>query len=335
MILAIIQRLPTHPKRVIRTGKFSDFQQLCGNFEAESYLAAHAACHATMNGMDRTVAADADITNRESLKSAIKMIFENGPFDALVIPGLTDFAMQQFVCHECQECAGAFSFVLFLDPERHATAESIVAQQELLPRFAKYAFPWVSTVTPCRRSAEWLPASCVIAPLALNTARYLRGVHELATLNANDMVTLANKDVEVLMNKREDRRPVIGRYAETKLTPMAPQAFVEVPGVFRDPEPQTETDAQEKAAEDSISRELELRCQEMIRQYVTNGPNLWSALERTSMSVLNEARSRGLIKNFHVRCDAETASWGTEDKPVVEVLIEYPKRVKEIKFTWK
>ncbi|MBQ9395837.1 MAG: hypothetical protein IJU23_10050 [Proteobacteria bacterium] len=287
--------------------------------------------------MDRTLAADADMTNEESLKSAISLIFENGPFDALVLPGLTNFALQQFVCSECQKLAGAFPFVIFLDPERNADAETIISQQKLLPRFAKYVFPWVSTVTPCRRSAEWLPASCVIAPLALGTARFLRGVHELATLNPNDMAALADNDVEILMNKREDRRPVIGRYAETRLKPSAPQAFVEVPGVFRDPAPQStgETDEKEKAAEDQIARELELRCQEMIRQYVTNGPNLWNALERTSISVLTEARSRGLIKNFHVRCDAETASWGTEDKPVVEVLIEYPKRVKEIKFSWK
>lgn len=335
MILAIIQTIPTHPKRIIRTGKFSDFQQLCGNFETESYLAAHASCHATMNGMERTLAADADISNKESLKSAIKMIFENGPFDALVIPGLTDFALQQFVCSECQIHAGTFSFILFLDPERNAKPEAIISQQKLLPRFAKYVFPWISTVTPCRRSAEWLPGSCVIAPLALGKARYLRGVHELAAVSPNDMALMAENDIEILMNKREDRRPVVGRYAETNLKTAAPKAFVEVPGVFRDSAPEESIDSDEKAAEDAIARELELRCQEMIRQYVTNGPNLWKALERTAISVLTEARSHRLIQNFRVRCDAETASWGTEDKPVVEVLIEYPKRVKEIKFTWK
>lgn len=336
MILAIIQTIPTHPSHVVRTDSFAKFQQICGMIEQTDYLAAHASCHATMNGIERTLACDANILDKDSLLHALNAIFEAGPFDALVIPGLTDFELQKYICSICQTHASDFKFTVFLDAERHEGIENIISHQETVPRFARYAWPWVSTVTPGRRSAIWLPASCLIAPLALGKTKHLRGVHDLAGMRPDDIARLAEHDVELLINKTEQRRPVIGRYqTETPAVRPVKQAFVEVPGVFAKNDEEIPKDPNETVFENDLAEELHRRCDELIKQYAVNGPQLWSALQRTAFAVLNEAKSRGNIINFHVRCDEETASWGTPEKPVVEVLIEYPKRVKEIKFNWK
>ena len=333
--LAIIQSIPTHPGFVVRTDSFAKFQQICGMIESTSYLAGHASCHASMNGIERTMTADADIHDKDSITNALKMLFDADPFDALVIPGLTDFELQKHICSICQSRDP--NFTVFLDADRQADMDTIIAHQQAVPRFARFAWPWISTVTPGRRSAEWLPASCVIAPLFLGKARYLRGVHDLSGLKPADIAKLSKNDVELLVHKTDNRRPVIGRYiSEQPVIQPIKQAFVEVPGVFaknteNEEKPQ---DPNEVSFENALAEELHRRCDELIRQYAVNGPELWSALQRTAFAVLNEAKSRGNIVRFHVRCDAETASWGTPEKPVVEVLIEYPKRVKEIKFNW-
>lgn len=334
MILAIIQHLPKNPRRVVRTDSFARFQGICGMIEQESYLAAHAACHATMNGMSRTLACDADITDKASLKQAVDAIFEAGPFDALVVPGMTDFELQKWVCECCRNHASAFDFRLFLDPPKSAEVSQIIARQKTLPRFSAYCWPWMSTLTPGRRSAEWLPPSCLITPLALGCATWLKGVHDFPGMSEADAYDLSECDVEVMTQKTINRRPVIGRFAPLKPVsqPRPTQAFADVPGVFAPGDDDDRDEGDKSSIETAIQEELQDKCNALIRQYSKNDAALWGALQRTAISILSGYQSRGLIKAYHVRCDAETASWGTAEAPVVEVLVEYPKRVREIRF---
>lgn len=338
MILAIIQTLPNHPRHVVRTDSFAKFQNICGMLEQTNYLAAHAACHATMNGISRTLAKDADISDKASIEQAIAALFEAGPFDALVIPGLTDDERQKEVCECCQNHVSDFEFRIFLDPPKSAAAADIIAHQKALPRFASYCWPWIPTITPGRRSAEVLPPSCLIAPLALGCATWLKGVHDLDNISGDDACDLSECDVEVMTVKTINRRPVIGRFAPLKpvAQPRPMQAFVDVPGIFADPKADADRDDGDKTSiETAIQEALREQCNTIIKQYPKNDASLWSALQRTAISILSGYQSRDLIKAYHVRCDAETASWGTAEAPVVEVLVEYPKRVREIRFCVK
>ena len=359
MILAIIQAIPTHSRRVIRTDSFAKFQHLCGMIEQTSYLAAHAACHATMNGASRTLVADADITMHESVLSALRCIFAEGPFHALVIPGLTDWTLQKDVCRFCQEHSGDFHFKLFLDPERGLAPEIIVERQEELPSFGYFAWPWVSTVTPGRRSSEWLPPSALIAPLALSKAQYLKGVHDLDCVLPDDAAFLNAHHVEVMHNIVVNRRTVIGRMppvargvkcADTLCNslpdPCAPHhshsmrarvdVYVAEPGLHgimadtASPMP-IEIDDEQAAIEAQILETIDARCAEVLKQRPRNDAMLWGTLQRTAIAVLSQAQAKGWVKRYKVRCDAETAEWGSPTEPVVEILLEFPKRVKQIK----
>ena len=337
MILAIIQSLPKHPYRVVRVDAFAAFQSLCGMIEDTSYLAAHAACHAKMNGISRILAADADISSLDAIRHALDLLKAADAFDALVIPGLTDAALQMQVCTACQIVCLESPFRLFLDPPASSKAEDIAKRQTMLPRFASYCWPYVPTVTPGRRSAESLPPSCLIAPLALGTATYLRGVHDLDALPADDVAMLGENNVAVMIPKRQGPRTVVGCLnPPVQSAPQPVNAFVEVPV----PRPDTAKDdidaqieAKESAIEAQILAEIEMHARDIYKQYVKNDAMLWSALTRSATAVLMQAQSTGRIKSYRVRCDAETASWGTPDTPVVEILLEFPKRVKQARFT--
>lgn len=339
MILAIIQSIPTHPHRVIRTDTFAKFQHLCGMIEQTSYLAAHAACHATMNGFERTLVVDADMTNAESLANAAEKLFAEGPFDALVAPGLIDTTMQKAVCDVCANHVGNFAFRVFLDPERRANAEAIVKAQQALPRFATFAWPWVSTLTPGRRAAEFLPPSCLIAALALGVTDHLRGVHDLDAVSPADLDDLAENGVELMAQKTMNRRPVIGRYGKAIKKSEPKHEFMNTFVEVENPKPRTPSDdpiqdkidRDEAAVEAMLLAQIDAKCDEVLRLRPLNNPMLWSTLTRCATSVLRDAKSRGQITDFHVRCDEETASWGTPTTPVVEVIISFAKRVKQLK----
>lgn len=338
MILAIIQRLPLHPTHVIRTDTFAKFQRFCGMLEQDSYLAGHAACHATMNGIERTLAADADISNFTSIATAAEALFAEGPFDALVVPGLTDAMTQKALCDLCQRHFDDFDFRLFLDAPRREDAATILKNQQILPRFATYAWPWISTVTPGRRSAEFLPPSCLIAPLALGTAEYLRGVHELEP-SPDQAETLHEKGVEVMVNTIVNRRTVVTRLAPEVPKPKSSEErinqFFEIadPNLVQITDPiQSKIERDEAAVEAMLLDSINRRCDAILRQMPLNNSGLWNALKRTATSVLMDAKSRGLITQYHVRCDEETASWGTPTTPVVEIIIGFPKRVKQVNF---
>ena len=362
MILAIIQNIPTHPKRIIRTDSFAKFQHLCGMIEQTSYLAAHASCHATMNGASRTLAGDADITDIHSIQNALELVFREGPFHALVIPGLTDFNLQTQACAYCQMHSGEFQFRLFLDPPRGTSAEKIVEMQKALPSFASFAWPWVSTITPGRRSAEWLPPSSLIAPLALSKTQNLRGVHELDGFSTDDAAYLNENGVEVMRNMTVNRRQVIGRMppvaqgtpsmARRELNipdPCVPHtlglsnnmrarldvyvAEPTLPSILADTLNPTapQQDSEQAAIEARILEEVDARCADVLKHRPRNDAMLWSTLQRTAIAVLNQAQAKGWIKHYKVRCDEETAEWGSPTEPVVEILLEFPKRVKQIK----
>ncbi len=340
MNLAIIQNLPKHPQRLVRVDSFAQFQAICGLIEDTSYLAAHAACHAKMNGISRVLAADADIADVSSIRRALDLAFNGGPFDALVIPGLTDAALQLQVCTICQPHCLDFNFRLFLDPPQHTESTKIAQLQSMLPRFATFCWPYVSTVTPGRRSAEMLPPSCLIAPLALGTAAWLRGVHVLPSLSPDDIALLGENHVALMLNRRQGPRTIVTCLEPpSHSVPQPISAFSEVQGVpVRDiPGPETSIDTQleakESAIEAKILAEVEMHARDLYKQYVKNDAMLWSALTRSATAVLMQARSTGQIKSFKVRCDAETATWGTPDTPVVEILLEFPKRVKQARFS--
>lgn len=334
MKLAILQSIPTHPRHPVQTDTFAKFQHLCGMIEQQSFLAAHAACHATMNGIPRTLAVDTDISDETDVLHALDTAFQTDPFDALVLPGLTDPSIQHAVSTRCQREQDTHAFKIIFDAPRDTPVAELVRRQRVLPRFATLCWPYISTVTPGRRSPEWLPASCVAAPLLLKTAPHLRGVHEPASLSADDAATLDEAGVLVLRQKIVARRPVIGLMTPPSrdATPST-HAFADVevpPGLFVPDTSAPECD--EAAFERELLAALETRCAEVIHTHPKNDANLWAALARTVTAELIHARDKGYIRKYHVRCDAETASWGTPETPVVEILIDFPKRVREVKF---
>lgn len=340
--LGIIQSLPNAPQNIVRTGAFSKFQAICGLIERTDYLAAHAACHATMNGIARTTAAHADISRPESLFDALSRILADENPDsgvrALVIPGLTDPRLQIEICGRCRETAKQRAFDIFFDPPPDATVASVIAQQQALPRFASLCWPYVPTVTPGRRDTTILPPSCLIAPLALATATHLRGVHDMPDPDPDGATTLAKHGIRVLMPKTVDRRRVLSLFYVSAADATSYASPFRDAGTPRRANISTAGDAAQAISQDEIRFETELqetlqaKCAECLRAHPVNNRDLWGALSRTVTSVLMHAKSRGRITGYHVRCDEETAGWGTPDVPVVEILIRYPKRVRSVKF---
>lgn len=334
MITAILQYLPKHPRHAVRTDSFSSFQSICGMIEQESYLAGHAACHAVMNGMSRTIAADADISDRESLMRGLELLFSAGPWECLVIPGLVDEALQAAVADFCQKQLDRFDFCVFMDMPRASAVDDILNRQKRAPRFVSYAWPWVSTLTPGRRSAEMLPASCLVPALSLGCAHTLRGVHDIS-ISASDVACLSEAGVQVMHEVVENRRHLIALSGKGQkvggdpfMRGVANMPASDVPkGVIA-----ISGDCPDMAVECAIRGELEARSAELIRQYGTNDISLWGALTRMSISVLSDFRDRGLIRDFRVRCDSETAEWGAPESPVVEVILIYPQRVRSAQF---
>ena len=334
MITAILQYLPKHPRHAVRTDSFSKFQSVCGMIEQESYLAGHAACHAVMNGMSRTVAADADISDRESVARGLDLLFAAGPWGCLVIPGLVDAQMQAEVVEICRKYLDRFDFCVILDAPRTSDVDELVSRQKRAPRFVSYAWPWVSTVTPGRRSAEVIPASCLVPPLSLGCTKTLRGVHDIS-IGLSDVEALREAGVQVMHEVIENRRHLVGLAGPGQKVSSDP--FMSgVSAMMNDGMPQSVIaiagECPDMAVENMIRTTLEAQSAALIRQYGKNDISLWGALTRMSISVLNGFRDRGLIKDFRVRCDSETAEWGTPESPVVEVILTYPQRVKSATF---
>lgn len=326
MNLGIVQSLPNAPAHVVRTDSFSKFQAICGLIERDDYLAAHAACHATMNGIDRTTAVHADPSQLSSVVEAVERLLGAAEdLDAIVLPGICDTQIQDDVCSICAKASAGRDMVVLLDPEERASIEEIVARQKCLPRFATLTWPRIQTVTPGRRSADKLPASCLAAPLVLGCAPYLRGVHDMPDISLDAAQTLAHSGVAVLVGKVVGRRRVVALYGSSGSlrTETAPKVDAPDVQVFAD---------EESAFEAQLQATLQDACATCLAAHPTNNRDLWGALARCATAVLMRAKSRGQIVDYHVRCDEETASWGTPDAPVVEIILKYPKRVRSIRF---
>lgn len=331
MQIAILQYLPKHPRNPVKTDRFAQFQNICGMLENENYLAAHAACHATMNRIPRVLAADANIADIDDLKRAFALLLSHDTFDALIIPGLTDTVIQDQLCDFCRPYIAETPFKIFLDVPQNASLDDIVKRQSLLPRFASCCWPYIDTVTPGRRSSDALPASCLVAPLVFATAPYLRGVHEPPTLSDDDACYLDENGVCVLCTKIVAHRRVVG--IRSPMTPIQTDTNIDFVDILR-PNPNDEhiADPQETAFERTLMTILNERCADVLKTHTRNNRDLWAALARTVTAVLMHEKSSGHIKNYRVRCDEETASWGERNAPVVEIIIEYPKRVRCVKF---
>lgn len=338
MILALAQRLPTQPRRVIRTSAFADFQHLCGLLERESYRAGHAACHASMNGFSRVLAANADIEDQNSVKAALHALFEAGPFDALAFCAPLKADTLELVLDICAQKANDFDFLLFLDPERGEAVEDIIENQKALPTFARYAYPWVKTLSPGRRSYECLPPSCFAPALCLGLSHKLKGVHELDELSPNDAADLADAGIAVMHSPDlrtgiillQDSKKQADEILDTKENFSTPF----MAGLSNRLEDGMDMlDPSESAIQARLLEAIDQKCADVLRQSTTNGPLLWSSLKRSAISVLRDAQSRGSLKAYHVRCDEETASWGDENSPVIEILLSFEKRVKELRFS--
>ena len=84
--------------------------------------------------------------------------------------------------------------------------------------------------------------------------------------------------------------------------------------------------------EKQLLAQIEAKTQQVYAQHGIHDPNLRTSLCRAATSVLVYARDHGQIKNFAVRCEADSASPETDGLPVVEVNIEFFKRVRQIRF---
>jgi len=84
--------------------------------------------------------------------------------------------------------------------------------------------------------------------------------------------------------------------------------------------------------EQQLLAQIEAKTQQVYAQHGLHDPNLRTSLCRAATSVLMYARDHGQIKNFAVRCDESSASPETDGLPVVEVNIEFFKRVRQFTF---
>lgn len=326
MNLGIVQSLPNAPANVVRTDSFSKFQAICGLIERDDYLAAHAACHATMNGVERTTVAHADSCDAVAVVDAVERLLDAASdIDALVLPGICEEKIQDDVCSVCAKMRTSGDILLLLDPREDASVEDMIARQRRLARFATLTWPRVSTVTPGRRSARKLPASCVAAPLVLGCAQYLRGVHDAPDISRDVVQTLAREGIAVLSTKSIGPRRVIALYRTDDRRHDIKTSGIDV----FDAQPFADEEA---VFEAQLKAKLQDACSTCLAAHPKNNRDLWGALARCATAVLMRAKSRGQISDYHVRCDEETASWGTPDAPVVEIILKYPKRVRSIRF---
>ncbi|MFA5624195.1 MAG: hypothetical protein WC966_03925 [Bradymonadales bacterium] len=338
--LAIIGDCPKDVKRTVRVSSFSQFQRICGELESDSYLAGHAACHATMNGFDRVLFSKADIASLEAVLVSLRELVAQGSFDILVIPGLVDFEAQARVCDELSALEPQFYFRLLLDLPQDVGFEDAIERQSKAALWLKYVMPWVLTHSPGRRSEEWLPASAVAGALIARLRESLRGVHALADWSREDAAYLAEHGVAALYVFGQ--RAMVGLYPENVAKAPARaniahvEASISMPVERIRPMNLADMATDELSALSEAEVEVELlsaidkRCAEIMKQYPRNDKSLWQALRRSAEAVLRPAKEKATIKRYFVRCDEETASWGTPTSPVMEILLEFPKRVSQV-----
>jgi len=305
---------------------FARFQEHLGELEAApagSYPVAHAACSAFMNGLPRVAFAGVvDPARPEAWAEAVTRLFDAWEPTLVAAPGLVDPALVRPLvtafAGRVARLSGREPPVLWLDVPDRAGAAAVLAHATAVGadgEGVRVAAPWVPTLTPGRRQYERLPATCLVAPLALGLVGALKGVSEPEPpYSLDDLARLEAAGAAVLAAVGP-RRLVGAAFAleRPKVPPLGPQA--PVPPGF-----------DEAAA--TIERELDDLSVTLQHQGL-KGPSLWKSLVREATTLLNGYKARGVIAGFVVRCDESTGSTA-EGHPVVEVGLAVPSRVEQV-----
>lgn len=305
---------------------FARFQQHLGELEAVpagSYPVAHAACSAFMNGVPRVAFAGVDDAGRpEAWAQAVTRLFDAWEPALVAAPGLVDPALARALvaafAARAQRLRDREPPALWLDAPDRAGASAVLAHAIAVGadgEGVRVAAPWIPTLTPGRRQYERLPATCLLAPLALGCAGELKGVSEPESpFSLDELARLEAAGVGVLASVGPRR--LVGaafRLERSKVPPFGAPS-------------DTPPDFDEAAT--AIERELDELSVHLQHQGL-QGPSLWRSLVREASTLLNGYKARGVIAGFVVRCD-ESTGCTPDGHPVVEVGLAVPRRVEQV-----
>ena len=82
--------------------------------------------------------------------------------------------------------------------------------------------------------------------------------------------------------------------------------------------------------EKQLLAQIEAKTQQVYAQHSVGDPNLCTSLCRAATSVLMNAKAHGQIKNYTVHCDPIEVQ--PDSQPVVDIQIEFFKRVRQVRF---
>jgi hypothetical protein len=322
-VLGIVGTSPRGLQGPFRADRWARFQEHAGELESApaGWWAGHAACQAFLNGVSRVeFAGVTGVADAAAMADAAQRLLAAAPLDALVLPGLTDpvgagrvvagFSRWQ---KSCGVPVSGFSPTLWLDAPA-GDVDSILAHRAALdgdPDTVRLVVPAVPTLSPGRRQYERLPASCLVAPLSFGCAAALRGVHEPESpYGPDELAALHAARVAVLVPSGV-RRQVAAAFPLPipKVPPLGPAEPV--------PDELLVVSERIQAALDQALVD--------DRAAATSRPTA----ARLARAVLERFKSGGEIAGFTVRCDEETCEGS--DRPVVEVGLVFPQRVREVK----
>jgi hypothetical protein len=316
-VLGVIGTSPKGLRGPAAFGRFDAFQAAAGDFETSAgFLAGHAVCHALMNGITRVVfCGTADLADPEAVRDALRRLIGTGEPEVVVAPGLGTPVVESLV-PVFERASQGFEPrpVLWLDGPDRADVVGIQAFRDRLggdPDVVRVVVPHVPTISPGRRSAERLPPTCLIAPLFLGTAPFLKGVHEIDSVLGPD-------DREILRACGCGLLETAGPRRLVRLAFPAPRV----------PEEAADGPAPEDDPEARVRRAVASAIEPLIDGAV-NGPALWRSIERVARGVLDGFKRQGIVEAFVARCDADTNE-GSPSAPVLEVVVRLPKRVREV-----
>ena len=305
---------------------FARLQQHLGELEAAapgSYPVAHAACAAFMNGVPRAAFAGV-VAPAEPASWAVAAVRLIDAFEPalLAAPGLVDAAatrrlVQAFV-ERTDRIQGREPPVLWLDAPDRAGADAVLAHAQAVSadgERVRVAVPFVPTLSPGRRQYERLPATCLVAPLALGAAHELKGVSEPeAPFDLDQLARLEQAGVGVLAPVGP-RRLVGAAFAleRPRVPPLGPE-----PGL--PPDFEATAAALEAELDDLATR---------LQHQGLQGPSLQKALARDAGALLAGYRARGVIAGYAVRCDESTGTTAG-GAPVLEIGLAVPRRVQQV-----
>lgn len=340
-VVGILGPSPRGIEGPIRVGRFDQFQRQAGEIEQAapgSFWAGHAACHCFMNGVARVVFSGVQEPEvpRSWLGALSRLFLDEEPgLELLIIPGIEDPDLSaQLLGRFLASTDSAASYghreppTLWLDAPDHASVDEILRYAERIGadgERVRLATPRISVISPGRRSYERLPASCLIAPLALGLADALGAVHDLdgpeAALDIDDLGRLQAAGCGVLA-PRGKRQQLAAAFSLER--PRAPDLSPHAPELLSEPLPSNFAGVSARLEED-----LEAATRDLSGAGLRGGA-LRAAALREARAVLSGYKARGEIAGFVARCDEETCA-GAEGEPVVEVHLNFPKRVSQVR----